>query len=542
MSKMSTVYDANAKIWQGWQRNDEPLDENVSVGEWALRMMRNKSSNETCQISDPDNANLTYHEALTQAIQLAKQMRKWQLTCYDIIGIVATNSKYLMQIILAAWFNGLAFHAINPEEKVEAIHYLLNKTKPKVIFCDGLYLDKLQNTLHSWYPIVCTVCNHVDDNLDVISIEDLLRTQEEEEECTDLFCTEPLKDGCDQTMAILCSSGTSGLPKCVRITNKMCLTDYGLLSEKSLTVFTFCNIDWIFGFYGLLSSLLHGNLRIITSQPYTPEYMTHIICRYKVNCLLATSNQISQCINFQPELLQSLKFILISGSSCFKANLQQIRSTLQHTTVINIYGTSECGGIAANFGDYKMKSVGQLFSNVELKIVDEATGEKLGPYEIGVLCVKNNFHANETAYYGDVGAFYKILDAEDFIITGDLGFMDPEHYLYLSDRREIVLQYQNLYYSPYEFEVIVAEMQGVQDVCVVGVQEEGKGDVPACVIVKKEKCILNSRDVLNYVNLRRDSLHNCFDYGVFFVKEIPRNHNGKVLIKEVVEMCRHFKT
>lgn len=88
----------------------------------------------------------------------------------------------------------------------------------------------------------------------------------------------------------------------------------------------------------------------------------------------------------------------------------------------------------------------------------------------------------------------------------------------------------------------MAEMQAVQDVCVVGVQEEGKGDVPVCVIVKKEKCVIGSRDVLNYVNLRRNSLHNCFDYGVFFVKEIPRNHNGKVLIKEVVEMCRHFKT
>ncbi|XP_037812292.1 4-coumarate--CoA ligase 4-like [Lucilia sericata] len=538
MTKMSTIYDTNTKIWYGWPREEESLDESVSVGEWALRMMRNKSSNEICQISDPDNTHLKYHEALTNAIQLAKQMRKWQLTCYDIIGVVATNSKYLMQIILAAWFNGLAFHAINPEENVEAIHYMLNKTKPKVIFCDGLYLDKLQMTLHTLYPIVCTVCNHVADDLDVFKIEELLSADDENE---NLFSTEPLREGCDQTMAILCSSGTSGLPKCVRITNKMCLTNYGLLSEKSLTVFSFCNIDWIFGFHGLLSNILHGNLRIITSQPYTPEYMTHIICKYKVNCLLATSQQISQCINFEPQLLESLKFVLISGSTCFKTNLQQIRSTLQQATVINIYGTSECGGISANFGDYKIKSVGQLFSNVELKIVDEASGEKLGPYEIGLLCVKNKFYPNEMAYYGDVGAFYKILDAEDYIITGDLGFMDSEHYLYLSDRREIVLQYQNYYYSPYEFEVIVAELKGVRDVSVVGVQEEGKGDVPACVIVKEEGCSLTSRDVMNYVNLRRSSLHNCFDYGVFFVKEIPRNHNGKVLVKEVVEMCKNFK-
>lgn len=114
---MSTYYDATAKIWYGWQR-EEAWDDSISVGEWALRMMRNKSAHEICQISDTDQENLTYHQALANAIHLAKQMRhKWQLTGYDIIGIVATNNKYLMQIILAAWFNGLAFQAINPQEK-----------------------------------------------------------------------------------------------------------------------------------------------------------------------------------------------------------------------------------------------------------------------------------------------------------------------------------------------------------------------------------------------------------------------------------------
>ncbi|KAM7346376.1 uncharacterized protein ACRADG_006332 isoform 2-T2 [Cochliomyia hominivorax] len=545
---MSTIYDETAKIWRGWQKEDF-RDDSVSVGEWCLRMMRNKSSHEICQISDDDGddtdnqTNLTYHQALANSIHLAKQMRrKWQLTCYDIVGVVATNTKYLMQIILAAWFNGLAFHAINPEEKEEALHYLLCKTKPKVIFCDGKCLPKLQNTFHTLYPIVCTLCNHLENSHsgDIIKIEDLLHA-DDDGESPDLFCTEPLRDGCDQTVAILCTSGTIGLPKCVRITNKMCLTDYGRLSRKSLTIFSFCNIDWIFGFYGLLGNILYGNLRIITSQPYTPEYMCHLVSKYQVNCILATSQQILQSIGFKPELLQSLKYVLISGSSCFKANLEQIRDTLKNATVINIYGTSECGGISANFGDYKSQSVGQLFSNVELKIVDEASGEKLGPYEIGVVCVKNNFHNYEMGYYGDVGAFYRILDAEDFIITGDLGFMDSENYLYLSDRREIVLQYQNLYYSPYEFEVIVAEMKDVEDVCVVGVYEEGRGDVPAAVVVKAEGSRLTARDVLNYVNLKRNSLHNCFDYGVFFIRQIPRNRNGKVLIKEVVEICKNLK-
>lgn len=65
---------------------------------------------------------------------------------------------------------------------------MLSKTKPKVIFCDGLDLPKLQNSLHTFYPIVCTLNNHLKDNdiQEVISIEDLLK-DESDGESHDLF-------------------------------------------------------------------------------------------------------------------------------------------------------------------------------------------------------------------------------------------------------------------------------------------------------------------------------------------------------------------
>ncbi|TMW42144.1 hypothetical protein DOY81_012775 [Sarcophaga bullata] len=249
----------------------------------------------------------------------------------------------------------------------------------------------------------------------------------------------------------------------------------------------------------------------------------------------------TRCVNTQAQRLSSLKFVLMSGSTCYESNLQEIRNALPNATVINIYGTSECGGIAANFGQYKSKSVGQLFSNVELKIVNEATGEKLGPCEIGVLCVKNVYHSTTVPYYGDVGAFYKILDMEDFIITGDLGFMDDEHYLHLSERREIVLKYRNFYYSPHEYEVMIAELDDVMDVCVVGIPNEKQDDVPAAVVVKREGSLLTDCDIVKHVKMHRESQQDFLDYGVFFVKEIPRHHNGKIFIREVVELCRSMR-
>ena len=56
----------------------------------------------------------------------------------------------------------------------ETIYYLFQKTKPKVIFCDGSQLSKLQTILHTLYPLVCTVSNHVADSK-IIRIENLLQ-------------------------------------------------------------------------------------------------------------------------------------------------------------------------------------------------------------------------------------------------------------------------------------------------------------------------------------------------------------------------------
>lgn len=113
---MATVFDESTKIWYGWRR-EENFDDSVSVGEVAWQMMRKKSADEICQINDSNNSSLLYHEALSHAIKLAKQMRKWHLTSFDVVGIIADNNEFLLPIVLAVWFNGLAFHAINPKEK-----------------------------------------------------------------------------------------------------------------------------------------------------------------------------------------------------------------------------------------------------------------------------------------------------------------------------------------------------------------------------------------------------------------------------------------
>lgn len=90
MLDFTITYDETEKIWYGPAKN-QMFNENVSVGEIALFMMRSKNPQEICQISDSENTTLTYGQALTAAICVAQHFRSQNLTVDDVIGIMALN-------------------------------------------------------------------------------------------------------------------------------------------------------------------------------------------------------------------------------------------------------------------------------------------------------------------------------------------------------------------------------------------------------------------------------------------------------------------
>lgn len=112
MFDFTVTYDETEKVWHG-ATNNQMFNENVSVGEIALFMMRSKNPQEICQVSDSENTTLTYGQAVTAAIRMAQHFRTFWLTADDVIGILAPNTTYVMPVVMAAWFNGNAFHAVN---------------------------------------------------------------------------------------------------------------------------------------------------------------------------------------------------------------------------------------------------------------------------------------------------------------------------------------------------------------------------------------------------------------------------------------------
>ncbi|KAM7360118.1 uncharacterized protein ACRADG_003444 [Cochliomyia hominivorax] len=534
MSDFVTYYDENEKIWRGLKK-PKLCDENISVGAVALKMLRSKNPQEIMQICDSENISMTYGTALSSAIKIAKYFNKLRLTGDDVVGIFSPDTTYIMPVALAAWFNGTPFQAIYCKLEKSVVANLYEFSKPKIIFCDGWEYEKVKSVSETFKPLIFTLCNHLEN---VPKVQDLLEempADEEEEES--LFQTQPLKYGSDQTMAILVSSGTSGQPKGVCVPNRMCLTDFGFSTENT-KMFSNRGIDWSSGLLTFMANVLVGGLRIITSKPLTPEYLLELIVKYEINFLAtnpAVLLPISLLKSFNPESLKSIKLIFTAGTHCTEFNLERIRSALLQGLLFYGYGTTETGGVAGRFNKNKPKSVGRLLPNVQLKIVDPKTGEQLGPGEIGELCINQGYEWQ--GYYNNTEATTAILDQDGFIRTGDLGYMDEENFLFLVGRCKEVMKFQGLQYLPSDIEEIIAEIPDIVDVCVFGVYDEIKQDMPAAAVVKKEESSLTAEDIIKYVESRTEAPHKRVQYGVFFVKELIRNHNGKLMRDQIKEMC-----
>lgn len=285
-------------------------------------------------------------------------------------------------------------------------------------------------------------------------------------------------------------------------------------------------------------NILVGGLRIITSKPYSPQYMLEIIQKYKVSFLVTCPSQMVQVSllnSYTQKSMSSIRLIFMTGSACSEATLRRIRSVLTEGILVNVYGTTESGGIAANLSGYKPQSVGKIGYNIQLKIMDQFTGERLGPNELGEICVMSNI--KWLGYYNNPDATKQILDSEGFTHTGDLGYIDDEHYLYLVERCKDVMKYEYFHYSPHEIEEIVMTIPGVVDVCVFGVFDEEKNDIPAAAVVKHTESKLSEKDILQFVESKTQAPYKRLHYGVYFLDEIPYNRNGKVQRHLVKDIC-----
>jgi long-chain acyl-CoA synthetase len=168
----------------------------------------------------------------------------------------------------------------------------------------------------------------------------------------------------------------------------------------------------------------------------------------------------------------------------------------------------------------KPGSIGRPVPGVELRLLDErgAPVEEGDPGEI-VVRGANLF----SGYWPD---HREGPDADGWFATGDVAVLDDEGDLHLVDRRRELILVSGFNVYPREIEEVLAQLEGVQEVAVLGIPHPYTGESVKALVVRAAGAELTADDVIAFA-AQRLARFKC-PTAVSFVDELPHSATGKV--------------
>ena len=225
-----------------------------------------------------------------------------------------------------------------------------------------------------------------------------------------------------------------------------------------------------------------------------------------------------------------LKYMLYGASPIPAALLKECIAVFK-CGFVQMYGMTETTGtiVALPPEDHiegldRMRSAGKALPGVELAILD-ADGKRLPPGEVGEIATRSG--SNMAGYWNLPEATARTLDKDNWLRTGDAGYLDSDGYLYIHDRIKdmIISGGENIY--PAEVESAICDHPDVAEVAVVGIPDEQWGEAVKAIVVMKPGRKASSSDIIGFTRQRIAGFKT--PKSVDFIEALPRNASGKIL-------------
>jgi acyl-CoA synthetase (AMP-forming)/AMP-acid ligase II len=338
------------------------------------------------------------------------------------------------------------------------------------------------------------------------------------------------------------SSGTTGLPKAVRHTHASMVraTEHwvdalGLGHDDRLQVAT--PPSHILGLLNLLAAA-HAGATVRLHPRFDLDEVLRRIGSDRVTIEMAVA-PIALAMANHPHLedfdLSSLRYI-VWGATPVSESVARVVTERTGVRWLPGYGASEVPVIAVNPVDrpdeWRLDSAGLPPRDVELRVVDLDSREVLATGGIGEIQVRSpsvmagylpdeaNADAfdGEPAASGNAGAWYR---------TGDVGWLEPEGWVHLTDRSKEMIKVKGFQVAPAELEAVLHSHPSVLDCAVFGLADEQAGEVPVAAVQLDPDRPVDPAELVALVAQSLATYKHLHD--IVVVDSIPRLPSGKVL-------------
>ncbi|EDW85931.1 uncharacterized protein Dwil_GK22880 [Drosophila willistoni] len=534
-------YDAATRTWQG-PRGKDFYGPEMTLGEVIMRVL-SLSSDKIMQHCDITGEDLTGSQLARQSARIAHAFKRLGLQRGDVIGISANNTTNLTSVVIAALLRGIAINPLHPDFAEETVKYMYDITEPKLIFCDIENYTTIKDVNERLIkPAEIYLVNGLIEG--VRDVSELLIDDESITAAAYKPC--PKLHG-DHTAFIVCSSGTTGMPKGVTRSHRSLLGNCKNPNTytRDAILLSFSPLYWISGTIILLASLLNGCKRIITNRPYSVDYLLSIVSTHRVTFLFLASHQIALLAKCEMDLLKlraqlaSIRVVIGAGSKVCKAVSRRMYDLIGTTRFIVGYGLSEMGGISKNLGG-PLGCEGKIMRNVDVRVLDKL-GMPLGLNEVGIIYAYLRYKWE--GYYRNPEATKRALTEDgQWFRTGDIGYIDSEGYLYIQTRDTDVFKFNNFQIYPEQIEEFILRLPGVSEACVFGVPDDVSTNLTACAVVRADNLEgkqLRANQITSIVEMHLSGAYHIRG-GIYFVKSLPKTSNDKLQRRKVLQMVKEL--
>ena len=228
-------------------------------------------------------------------------------------------------------------------------------------------------------------------------------------------------------------------------------------------------------------------------------------------------------------LLKSLRLAVTGAAAVPVELLKRMSEELGFDVVLTAYGLTETTGLATmcRVGDppeVVSNTSGRAIPGVEVKTVLE-DGSVTPPGEPGEILVRGYPVTDE--YFEDAEATAEAIEPDGWLHTGDVGVLDDDGGLRITDRIKDMFIVGGFNAYPAEIEGALMEFAGVAQVAVVGVPDERLGEVGAAFVVERPGETVEPAALIEFARTRVANYK--VPRSVEIVPELPLNASGKVM-------------
>ena len=294
----------------------------------------------------------------------------------------------------------------------------------------------------------------------------------------------------DDVATYLYTGGTTGVPKRIAYTNRQIMAagarmQWGWPIHDGEVFLHIAPFSHVYGFLMGVCCTLQGAGSAILPERFHPDLVLDLMARERVSVLGGGPPPVYQALVAHPGLAErdlSALRVCPGGGAPFPRALMDRWRAATGLELYEGYGMTEMAPVVVNtaHNGARAGTSGRVVPDTEVKIVDVETGTRiLGPGEAGEICARGPHMM--AGYVGNPEETALVL-RDGWIHTGDIGVMDEDGFLAITDRKKDMIITKGFNVFPREVEEVLATHPAVATVCVVGAPDARSGEAVVAFI------------------------------------------------------------